>query len=293
MPGSPPRERRLAPPNPGDSGEYRLRRNRSPRTGERASKRLPGLGPAEPSPSPESYAVASDSHSTGVEPDAAELRDRAILARARSGDRPALAELLAHYQERIYCICAQMCGDAELARDLTQDSLVKIILGLSRFEGRSKLSTWIIRVAMNVCLTDRRRRKLRKMASIDGPLVAEPRGSSAGTAGPGSSGAGRGAGAGPQSGAGIDRSLQDQREPMPPQRAEVVEQRRVLYLALGRIEERQRAILILRDVHSLDYRQIAEVMDVADGTVKSRLFRARQALRQEIEAIEADRSRGA
>ncbi|HVZ93620.1 MAG TPA: RNA polymerase sigma factor, partial [Phycisphaerales bacterium] len=135
------------------------------------------------------------------------------------------------------------------------------------FGGRSKLSTWMIRVAINVCLTDHRRAKLRRTLSLE----AEH-----GPTGSGFSGS---------------LSVGEEREPGSPARVQHAEERELLYAAMTRLDEQHRAIIILRDVQDMDYHQIARVLGVAEGTVKSRLFRARQGLREWIERLTVERTR--
>lgn len=200
----------------------------------------------------------------------AEARELALVHAHLAGDPSALAELLESYQDRLYAVCLRMIGNQELARDLTQDAMVKIIQGLDRFSGRSKLSTWMIRVTMNVCLTELRRLKLRRHASLDEPIRGRSH---------------RASGDATTHAAALPSGEPD--APSSVQRGETLDR---LSEALGLIGHDQRALLILRDMQSLDYRQIAELLDVPVGTVKSRLFRARAALREQVEALE--RSRG-
>ncbi len=182
-----------------------------------------------------------------------------MLAAAVAGDRHALGELLEWHQPRIYAVCLRMCGNAERARDLTQDSLVRVIHGLPEFAGRSRVLTWMLRVAMNVCLTDRRRQRLRLTASLDESAGPETPPASARVAG---------------------------REPDVVQGVQLTEERRRLAQALDRLEPEERSLLLLRDGQDIDYADIAEILGVPLGTLKSRLFRARQALRREMESLE-------
>lgn len=184
-----------------------------------------------------------------------------LLAAHRKGEPNALEELLLAAEPRLMSLCFRMSRDPQSARDLCQDALVKIIQGLPGFSGRSRLSTWMIRIAMNVCLTDRRRQKLRRMPSLDAPIPGRD----------------------PESHAGDRR--QGARELSPNARVEQGEELRRLSEALAQIDPEQRALLILRDAQGLDYADIGEVLGVPVGTVKSRLFRARVALRQRIEHL--------
>jgi RNA polymerase sigma-70 factor (ECF subfamily) len=189
------------------------------------------------------------------------------------GSRTAWAELLKRYQDRLFGVCVRMVGDRERAGDYTQDAMVKIIEGLGTFDGRAKLSTWMIRVTMNVCLSRLRSEKLRRHASLEGMADGQARRSGGGGAAGGRSAADRLA------------ELQD-REPGGEHGVQRAQLRRLLSEGLQRISPEQRAILVLRDSRGLDYEQIAEVLGVPTGTVKSRLFRARAALRDVLEGLE-------
>lgn len=224
-----------------------------------------------PSASPESMlddrAVETLHDSASI--DLQQARERALLHAWRAGDQAALAELLESYQSRVYAICLGMTGNPDHALDLSQDALVKVIQGLPGFAFRSRLSTWITRVVINVCLSDRRKRRLRKAASLSASPVRESR-HAAGGGGATSIGA----------------NLADSRELPPDQAVQWKEDRERLRSALSRLEPQQRAILILRDGQGFDYVEIASILEIPEGTVKSRLFRSRLALRTELERIE-------
>jgi RNA polymerase sigma-70 factor (ECF subfamily) len=125
------------------------------------------------------------------------------------------------------------------------------------------------RIAINVCLTNRRRQSVRKAVSLDGS------GKPGGLEGPGDRGESMASG------------LPDHREPDAQSRVGKGEELDRLERAMARLEPDQRTILILRDGQDMDYADIASVLEVPQGTVKSRLFRARMALRQQIEHLES------
>jgi RNA polymerase sigma-70 factor (ECF subfamily) len=193
----------------------------------------------------------------------------ALVAAIRRGDQSAWADLLTRYQDRLYSLCLRMVGNRDLAQDLAQDSMVKIIEGLSTYDGRAALSTWIYRVTMNVCLSKLRSEKYRRHASLDAETGSED--------------------GSPKSyksyrsyNTGEDLSSPT-REPEALRSVQAQEERAGVASALLRIPADQRALLLLRDARGLEYEQIAEVLGVPVGTVKSRLFRARAALREQLE----------
>lgn len=187
----------------------------------------------------------------------------------------ALAELVRAYQRRIYSICLRMVRHRDDASDLTQEALLKMIEGLGSYNGRSKLSTWVIRVAMNCCLSHLRKQKLRSHESLD---TAAATGNTAATGSEFASGRGQGS-----SMAGIGATLGG-REPLPQRRIEQEQIKFTVLQALESLDTDTRAVLVLRDLHDLDYQQLAEVLEIPIGTVKSRLFRARAALRAAVTA---------
>ncbi|MBX3404864.1 MAG: RNA polymerase sigma factor [Phycisphaeraceae bacterium] len=188
-------------------------------------------------------------------------REAALIARIRDrglADRDAWNELLLAHQDRLFAVCQRMVGPAAAA-DLTQDAMVKILQGLDGYDGRSQVGTWMVRVAMNACLSWLRSQKLRRHKGLGG--------SEESVRGLGTLGGARGQGG----------------ELSPLGRVQGDERNAALAAALADLPDDQRAIVVLRDVQGLDYEQIAECLEVAVGTVKSRLFRARMALRELVE----------
>lgn len=194
-----------------------------------------------------------------------DARERHLVAAAQRGDQSVWPELIRMYQSRMFGLCLKMVHNRDMAADLTQDAFLKIIKGLDTYDGRSKFSTWAYRITMNVCLSKLRSEKLRRHASLD--ATGKDADGEAGTASWGA-------------------SMTQERELSPGSGVERQDERRLLSAGLQKLDPEQRAILILRDGRDLDYEQIAETLGIAVGTVKSRLFRARVALREAIEAMQ-------
>ncbi|MBL8758391.1 MAG: RNA polymerase sigma factor [Phycisphaerae bacterium] len=196
------------------------------------------------------------------DPDQPRAEDGALIARLREGRAAPddWATLVRAHQDRIYATCLRMVGRPDVAADLTQDTFVKAIQGIQAFDGLSAFSTWLTRIAMNLCLTHFRSAKVRDRAVAQAHRLGIVRSSES------------------------DRSAGHFREHGSPSRVEQDETRGALSKALGALDPDQRAILVLRDVQGLDYDQIAAALEIAVGTVKSRLFRARLALRQALDA---------
>jgi RNA polymerase sigma-70 factor, ECF subfamily len=190
-----------------------------------------------------------------------QLDDAELVRRVRAGEQAAWSILIREHQDRLFNVCLRMVSSRELAADLTQDAFVKIIQGIDSFDGRSKLSTWMIRVTMNVCLSKLRSEKLRRHASLDATTRTNDDHDETTFA----------------------QQLQGP-EPQAHERVEQDRERLLLQRALAELDSEQRAILILADARGVAYEQIAQVLGIAIGTVKSRVFRARTTLRDLIEA---------
>jgi RNA polymerase sigma-70 factor (ECF subfamily) len=243
----------------------------------------------------------------------ADFEDLALVLRIRAAGpdaRIAWDLLIDRYQDRIYSVCLRMVGNPEHAADLTQDCLVKVIQGLGGYDGRSKLSTWVIRVSMNTCLSWLRAQKLRRHASLDslihdrqehtaksapGSGAHDEQNTTNETRAPSENHAPERSESKVRSNKGFGRrEWQEQsRELEPEQGVQLDERRHLVAAALAALPTEQRAILVLRDIQGLDYEQIAEVLVLNVGTVKSRLFRARVALREAVEVMERGTSKKA
>lgn len=235
----------------------------------------------------------------------ADFEDLALVLRIRAAGpdaRIAWDLLIDRYQDRIYSVCLRMVGNPEHASDLTQDCLVKVIQGLGGYDGRSKLSTWVIRVSMNTCLSWLRAQKLRRHASLDSLIHERQEPTAARSTAPldeqsTNNGVQPGtsenhtperteAKARSNKGFGRREWQEQSRELEPDEGVQLDERRHLVAAALAALPTEQRAILVLRDIQGLDYEQIAEVLVLNVGTVKSRLFRARVALREAVELME-------
>lgn len=198
--------------------------------------------------------------------------DSRLARAARLGDGRSLASLIERHQTRVYRMCLRVTGNEEAAAEATQDALLRAVRSIASFDERAQFSTWITRIAINACLTRARSEKLRRHASLDAP---------AGPSRPGKSVTPGSADQRPSLGEGFASG-----EQTPARRVQQYEEYSRVLEALAGLDIEARAILLLRDGHDLEYDQIAEMLGVAVGTVKSRLFRARQALRELVEKSE-------
>jgi len=184
--------------------------------------------------------------------------DKKLVQAAQRGDQAAMGALLEKYQDRLYRVVLRMVSHRDDAAEVTQDAMLKVVKNITKFKGDSNISTWMIRIAMNQSISHLRRRKLRKTTSLDQTPGGDPNNRA------------------------MRHDLQDSAEPPPEMRVEQSEMVELLHQALEMLGEDFRSVIVLRDIDQMDYQQIAEVLDIPTGTVKSRLFRARLALRQQM-----------
>ena len=181
----------------------------------------------------------------------APIDDRALVTAAQGADRDALEQLLRRHHDRIRAVCRRITGNDADAADATQEALILIVRNLGSFDGRSSFGTWVYRIATNASLDELRRRRRR-------PILA-----------------------------GRNREP-DRRVPTEPvdvhshQHPDRIADRLALDTALMALPEDFRVPVVLRDVGDLDYAEIAHVLDVPIGTVKSRIARGRSMLAAQI-----------
>jgi RNA polymerase sigma-70 factor (ECF subfamily) len=178
--------------------------------------------------------------------------DRALVTRAVGGDRRALELLLDRHADRIHAVCRRIVAHPEDALDATQEAMIAIARGITRFDGRAAFSTWCYRIATNAALDELRRKRRRPLPAH--PDAPEPTAE----------------GSGPD---------------------DVVAARLDVDAALAQVPEEFRVAVVLRDLCDLDYAEIAGVLDIPPGTVRSRISRGRAILVEQLGNREPDPER--
>lgn len=188
-------------------------------------------------------------------------QEAAIVAELKAGSEEAYAWLIGQFQQPVYGLVYRMVNDPADAADTTQDVFLKVFRGMKHFHGESSLKTWIYRIALHEA-ANRRRWWFRHKARETSIEPAESDGAS------GSEGA-------------MQSALTDRAESPFDNVAHHEVQRRVDE-ELRKVAEPYRTTLILRDLEEMSYEEIAEVLEISLGTVKSRLTRGRQALKERL-----------
>jgi len=188
------------------------------------------------------------------------LNDSVLVKQCQRGDADAMGRLIVKYQDRLYNAILKICGNPDDAAELTQETFVKVLENINTFREQSGFYTWLFRVGVNLTLNFCSRRLRLGMRSLD---VA----------------------AGEQESSSMAANLPDKRQTDPVTTAENRELVRHVLAALEKLDDHQRAVVVLRDIEGMSYEQIAEILQIELGTVKSRLSRARTALRELLQTV--------
>ena len=175
-----------------------------------------------------------------------------LLQRCRDGDELAWEALVRQHQSRVYALALHYVGTAEEARDVAQEIFIRIYRNLQRCEDAAHFLPWMIRIARNACIDHLRRRQARPPArdvpAEEAPLLATS-------------------------------------EPAPDEAWQAKSRRRLLHLALQALGELSREVLLLREIQGLSVEETARLLNVPEGTVKSRANRARVELARKVLAL--------
>lgn len=179
--------------------------------------------------------------------------DRRLIAECRRGQSAAFGILVRRHQDRLYNTVFRLLGNSEDAQDVVQESFISAYQSLVSFKGDSLFFTWLYRIAMNAAISLKRKKK--SAVSLDSgskhDLVIDP----------------------------FDQSVDNQ----PGDALEREEEQARLQAALDRLSTEHRTVIVLKDIDDLKYEEIAEILAVPVGTIRSRLHRARLELREILE----------
>jgi len=186
------------------------------------------------------------------------ISDHELLAAIRDGDEVAFQEIVRRYRNPITNFIYRMLDDYERSVELTQETFIRVYTSASRYQANYSFSTYIYRIATNLAISELRRRKRRKTVSLFSPFTNDD-------------------GEAVEIDPADTTALQDE--------ALIEnERRRAVARAITSLPEKYRAAIVLRDVEGLSYDRIAEVLKLSEGTVKSRINRARNLLKEKLSA---------
>jgi RNA polymerase sigma-70 factor (ECF subfamily) len=195
-------------------------------------------------------------------PDDMSLGERLFLSRLRARDERAFQELVHDYGDRVFNLVLRMVGSRAEAEDIAQEVFVTVFKSVETFRGESRFSTWLLRIAANHAKN--RIKYLARRATSKGGLDDAPESALADLD--------------------VGKAVMHAHVQSPDALLEAAERGSALERAIAPLDEDQRLVVILRDVEELSYEEICEITGLPEGTVKSRLHRARMALKEQIEA---------
>jgi len=183
--------------------------------------------------------------------------ERALIQRCKDGDIDAFDELVTRYEKRVFNFALQITGNYDDAGDVAQEAFVRVFNSIGTFRGDAVFTTWIYRIITNVYLDERKKAKRHRQTSLDDYIELEENS--------------------------VSRQFEDE-SPTPDQLAENKERSAVVQKAITSLPEYQKLIVTMYHVHNKSYEEIAEILRLPIGTVKSRLNRARRALKEILES---------
>lgn len=191
-----------------------------------------------------------------------ESTDKQLVSLSRRGDERAARELVERFQRPVFSIIYRMVRDREKAEDLTQETFVRTFNNLDRYDRSYKFSSWLFKIAYNLTVDHLRRKELKTISIHGAPdaVTSERQEATAVTL--------------------------ESEEEAPDERIESLELAGQLEQAIGRLRDEYRTAILLRHVEGRAYEEIAEIMDIPLGTVKTYIFRARRQLREDLSDLE-------
>lgn len=193
-------------------------------------------------------------------PDDGMETDLEMVEAVRAGDATAYRGLVEKYQQRVYQVVYGVVRDREDAAEITQEVFIKAYRNLSGFRGDARFYTWIYRIAMNLAIDHCRKNRRRRTSSFDEAIAARDEDGTV---------------------------LELHHSESPHKSLSRKELQEKIYKALDELSEEQREVVLLREVEGLSYKEIADAMEIPEGTVMSRLFYARKRLQMLLKDEEA------
>lgn len=185
------------------------------------------------------------------------ISDEVLVKKSQKGDYPSFEELVKRYEKKIYNLAYRIMGNKEDASDVLQETFLQAFKKLAGFRGKAKFSTWLYRVAVNICLMKKRKRKRMETVSLDIPILTKKEDE-------------------------IKRELRDDWSESPLATLENEEVKKNLSKAIDSLPEEYRTVFLLRGLNGLSNEEVASVLKISLPAVKSRLHRARLFLRDKL-----------
>jgi len=185
--------------------------------------------------------------------------EKDLISRSKAGDVEAFEQLISKYEKKVYNIALRAVDNHADASDLAQEVFIRVFKSIGNFKEQASFSTWLYKITTNVCLDEIRRRRKRNTVSLEEEIRLES--------------------------SEIKRQYEST-DLRPDETAEKNELRQMVKEAIGKLSAEHRMAIILRDIHGFSYDEMSKIMCCPEGTVKSRINRARLALKNILKANE-------
>jgi len=183
--------------------------------------------------------------------------EKDLIEKAKSGDIEAFEQLIISCEKKVFNIAYRMIGNYDDANELAQEVFIKAFRSIKNFKGDSLFSTWIYKITANVCLDELRKRKNKNILSLDQDIELND--------------------------GDVKRQISDN-APSPDMEVESKEIKTIVNESIQQLPDDYKSVIILRDIQGFSYDEISKIVNCPEGTVKSRLNRARQALKKILQA---------
>lgn len=181
--------------------------------------------------------------------------EKGLIQRCKEGDLEAFNDLVERYEKLVYHVAYRLSGNYDDANDVAQEAFIRVFNSIGTFRGDANFTTWLYRIVTNVYLDERKKAKSHMHSSLDDYIELEENS--------------------------VSRQVEDG-GPTPEQVVQDMERNQIMQQAIMELPEYQRAMIVLYHTQGKSYEEIAEIMNLAIGTVKSRLNRARLALKEKL-----------
>jgi RNA polymerase sigma-70 factor, ECF subfamily len=184
--------------------------------------------------------------------------EKGLIEKCKQGDLAAFDELVRRYEKLVFHVAYRLAGNYDDANDVAQDSFVRVFNSIGTFRGDANFTTWLYRIVTNVYLDERKKAKSHPKTSLEEYIELEENS--------------------------VTRQIEDE-GPTPEESVQTLERNEILQRAIMSLPEYQRVMIVLYHTQGKSYEEIAEITNLAIGTVKSRLNRARLALSEKLQPM--------
>ena len=192
----------------------------------------------------------------------ARLADEILMQHLAAGSHAAFDELVARYETAVITFCYAFMRDRQNAEDIAQETFLRVFRNAQRYQPVARFTTWLYKIAANLCINELKKGKLRQSLSLDEPVGADPDGTKV-----------------------IERIASEEGSPLSD--AEKHEAQVLIGKAINHLPDDQRTTLIMVEYHHMQYHEIAEILGVTVSAIKMRVKRARETLRETLKILQA------